>query len=355
MSEIELRGVTKRYGALAAVDNVSLRAGNGEFISLLGPSGCGKTTTLNMIAGFVEPDEGDILIAGAAVQGAPPHRRNLGMVFQNFALFPHLTVFDNIAFGLRMRNVAPAEVARRTHEALELVELGGYDKRYARQLSGGQSQRVALARAIVVRPAVLLLDEPFSALDAGLRVQLRGDVRRIQKSIGMTTVFVTHDQAEALEMSDRIVVMNRGRVEQTGTPSDVYDRPVSRFTANFLGHANLIEGEVHAGPDGRATFRWSGGTIGVDEPAPSATGATKATLVVRPEKMTLAPGPRDVNRIDGVVRNVTFVGPSTMYQVESHGVHLRIDAQNTGYADVLAIGQPVSVGFAPAAARLIHE
>ena len=221
MSEIELRSVTKRYGALAAVDNVSLRAGNGEFISLLGPSGCGKTTTLNMIAGFVEPDEGDILIAGAAVQGAPPHRRNLGMVFQNFALFPHLTVFDNIAFGLRMRKVAPAEVARRTHEALELVELGGYDKRYARQLSGGQSQRVVIARALCADPRLLIFDEATAALDPLLERDIHEGLREVIK--GRTTLIIAH-RLHTLRRADRIVVMDRGRLVEQGSHEELMAR-----------------------------------------------------------------------------------------------------------------------------------
>jgi putative spermidine/putrescine transport system ATP-binding protein len=353
MSEIELRAVTKRYGALAAVDKVSLRAKDGELVSLLGPSGCGKTTTLNMIAGFAEPDEGEILIAARPVQGEPPHLRNLGMVFQNFALFPHLTVFENIAFGLRMRKLPAPEIDARTHEALALVELSGMEGRYAKQLSGGQCQRVALARAIVIKPAVLLLDEPFSALDASLRVQLRGDVRRIQKSVGMTTVFVTHDQAEAMEMSDRIVVMNRGRVEQVGTPIDVYEKPDSRFVASFLGHANLLPGVVEQVSDGIACFRW-GDTVLRATGAPTASGSTSA-LVVRPERMSLDPVSDQTNRIRGVVETVTFAGPNTLYQVRCGDARIRVDAQNSGRSAVRAPGQDVEVGFSPDSARIVHE
>jgi ABC-type Fe3+/spermidine/putrescine transport system ATPase subunit len=212
-----------------------------------------------------------------------------------------------------------------------------------------------LARAIVIRPAVLLLDEPFSALDASLRVQLRGDVRRIQKSIGTTAVFVTHDQAEALEMSDRIVVMNRGRVEQVGTPAEVYEKPQNRFTASFLGHANLLQGEVGPGPGGGAVFRWGDVSMAVDETLPAGTAPAKATLVVRPEKITLTPGPRDTNRIDGVIRSVTYVGSSTVYQIECAGVQIRADAQNTGHGEAFAPGRPVRLGFLPGAARVIHD
>ncbi len=244
--EVELRGLTKRFDATAAaaVDAIDATINAGEFFSLLGPSGCGKTTTLRMIAGFERPTDGEILLDGVDVAQAPPHRRNVHTVFQNYALFPHLDVFDNVAFGLRRFKVAKDEVKTRVAQAIELVELGGLGARRPQQLSGGQQQRVALARALVLRPAVLLLDEPLGALDAKIRKQLRMELKSLQEEVGITFVFVTHDQEEALSMSDRVAVMSAGRIEQIGTPAEVYESPATVFVADFLGVSNLMDAEA---------------------------------------------------------------------------------------------------------------
>ena len=255
---VELRQVVKRYGAFTAVQPMDLAVESGAFVTLLGPSGCGKTTTLRMIAGLAAPSDGDILIKGARVNDVPIHRRNLGLVFQNYALFPHKSVFDNVAFGLKYRSVAKADIARRVGRALELVQLPQMADRYPSQLSGGQQQRIALARAIVVEPDVLLLDEPLSALDANLREEMRVELKKIQDQLGITTIFVTHDQSEALAMSDKIVVMNEGSIEQEGSPEDVYTRPRSEFVARFLGNSNLLDGRVTARDTGTVRIEVDG-------------------------------------------------------------------------------------------------
>ena len=259
--QVQLIGLTKRFDEHVAVDGINATIQGGEFFSLLGPSGCGKTTTLRMIAGFERPTAGEIVLDGSDVSAVPPHERNVHTVFQNYALFPHLNVFDNIAFGLRRRKVARDEVRRRVHESLELVELGELGSRQPRQLSGGQQQRVALARALVLRPAVLLLDEPLGALDAKIRKQLRIELKALQEEVGITFVFVTHDQEEALSMSDRVAVMNEGRIEQVGDPAAVYEDPASVFVADFLGVSNMMDGEPVGWGSGECTVRIGEATL----------------------------------------------------------------------------------------------
>src|SRR5438270_5544678 len=253
--EVTLVDLVKQFGEVVAVDHVNLSIQPGEFFSLLGPSGCGKTTTLRMIAGFEQPTSGQIFLDGVDVSSVPAHERNVHTVFQNYALFPHLDVFDNIAFGLRRHKVAKEEVRQRVAQALELVELGGYEARRPQQLSGGQQQRVALARALVLRPAVLLLDEPLGALDAKIRKQLRLELKSLQEEVGITFVFVTHDQEEALSMSDRLAVMNAGRIEQIGTPAEVYENPATVFVADFLGVSNLMDADAVAWAPQECTVR----------------------------------------------------------------------------------------------------
>src|SRR6185436_3552786 len=255
---IELRGVTKRYGKERVVDAVSALIQPGEFFSLLGPSGSGKTTTLLMIAGFAAVDEGSILVDGADIGAIPPQRRGFGMVFQNYAIFPHLNVYENVAFPLRARDLGDAEIRERVDSALELVRLERFADRFARQLSGGQQQRVAIARAIVFHPSVVLMDEPLGALDKNLRYQMQVEIKEIQQRLGMTVVYVTHDQEEAMNMSDRIAIMNRGRIEQVGMPSEVYERPANAFVGRFLGEANILDGGIEAIEDDTATLRVGG-------------------------------------------------------------------------------------------------
>src|ERR1700742_5154827 len=283
--EVELRSLTKRYDEVVAVDAIDATVNAGDFFPLLGPSGCGKKTTLRMIAGFVRPTDGEILLDGVDVAQVPPHQRNVHTVFQNYALFPHLNVFDNVAFGLRRRKVAKDEAKRRVEEALTLVELGGYASRRPQQLSGGQQQRVALARALVLRPAVLLLDEPLGALDAKIRKQLRLELKALQEEVGITFVFVTHDQEEALSMSDRVAVMNNGRIDQVGTPAEVYEDPASVFVADFLGVSNLMDAEPIAWSGGECSVRIGETTLRARCGDVAARGRVR--IVARPERLEL--------------------------------------------------------------------
>ncbi|MFR6693704.1 MAG: ABC transporter ATP-binding protein [Dysosmobacter sp.] len=250
MATLELQGLTKRFGEFTAVDSMNLKAAEGEMIALLGGSGCGKTTTLRMIAGFTEPTAGQILVDGKNVSTIPPYRRNIGIFFQNYALFPHMTVFENVAFGLKLQKLPKNEIRERVEHMLALVKLTGMDKRYPRQLSGGQQQRVALARALVTRPSILLLDEPLSNLDAKLRVEMQVEIKRIQKELGITTIIVTHDHEEAVSLADRVIVMNAGHILQIGKPQEVFDRPASPFIADFMGFSTFLHG-IAAGTEGR--------------------------------------------------------------------------------------------------------
>ena len=303
---MELRGCTRDYGAERAVDALDLAVHEGEFLALLGPSGCGKTTTLNLIAGFVEPTAGRILIDGEDVTGRPPHLRALGVVFQSYALFPHLSVRENVAFGLRERRVTAAEIERRVAEALELVRLDARGRQRPAELSGGMQQRVALARALVYRPRVLLLDEPLAALDKKLREEMRDELRAIQRSVGITTIFVTHDQAEALGLSDRIAVMSRGRIEQLGTPREIYERPVTRFVADFIGASSMLRGRAVAADrvvvTGGPPLRVQGGA--------ALRAGEEVELAIRPERVRLAPGPGD-NVLDARVEGLVYQGAQT--------------------------------------------
>ena len=307
---IDIRSVTKRFGAFTAVDDVSLRIRAGEFLTLLGPSGCGKTTLLRMLSGFETPDDGAIHIDGRDVTPLAPYRRNVNQVFQSYALFPHMTVAENIAFGLRMQKVPAAETRQRVAEVVDLVALGGFEDRLPHQLSGGQRQRVALARAIVPRPAVLLLDEPLSALDAKLRHQMRIELKRLQKRLGMTFVFVTHDQEEALTMSDRIAVLNRGRLEQLGTPTEVYHRPGTAFVADFIGEANLIEAELLASAGLLARVRLAGGLEILLPLTAWPRDAGRAIVSVRPEKVCISkrPIPGAENGFEATIVEEVFQG-----------------------------------------------
>jgi ABC-type Fe3+/spermidine/putrescine transport system ATPase subunit len=296
---VELRGVSKRYGAVTAVDCVDLTVNEGELLSLLGPSGCGKTTTLNVIAGFAAPDGGRVVIDGADVTAEPAWRRGLGVVFQSYALFPHMSVADNVAFGLRERRVGKSDIAARVAETLALVRLPGAAGQRPHELSGGMQQRVALARALVIRPRVLLLDEPLAALDRKLREEMRAELREIQQRVGITTVFVTHDQHEALGLSDRVAVMNAGRIEQLGSPRDVYERPATPFVADFIGASSVLEVRVI---DGRTVELPGGARLGVALARPPAPGSV-LRLLVRPERVELgATGPHALAaRVIGVM------------------------------------------------------
>ena len=307
--DVSLRDVRKWFGEYLAVRDVSLRIEAGEMVCFLGPSGCGKTTTLRMIAGLETPDEGTITIGETAVNDIPTWKRNLGMVFQNYALFPHMSVFENVAFGLTMRRVGRPEIARRVKAALDLVRMADFAERMPSQLSGGQRQRIALARALVTRPRVLLLDEPLAALDKKLREQMQFEIRQLQRQVGITTIFVTHDQEEALTLSDRIVVMEQGRVVQTGTPSEIYERPGSRFVSDFIGLASALKGKVaSAGPDGVAVDVEGVGRL-VVETASSFAAGQAVEIVVRPEKVGLLPAAgAPASHLRGRVSNLVYTG-----------------------------------------------
>ena len=356
MPEVDVRlvDVTKRFGDAVAVDNINLEVLDGEFFSLLGPSGCGKTTTLRMIGGFEEPTSGMIELQGKDVTWLPPYQRNVNTVFQNYALFPHLTIFENIAFGLRRRKVKTSEIKARVTEMLALVELPGYEHRKPTQISGGQAQRVALARALINRPAVLLLDEPLGALDLKLRKQMQVELKRIQQEVGITFIYVTHDQEEAMTMSDRIAVMNRGRYEQLGDPESLYERPTTRFVAGFLGTSNLLEGRSDGSTGAYALIRLSDDTR-IRVPAALVNGAPTVEIGVRPEKIRLsgtddqqAPGS---NTLNGIIRDASYLGVSTQYIIEARGgAQVTVYEQNVERAtrsELRAAGDNVVMSWLP--------
>ncbi len=327
MPQLRLEGVTKRFGSVVAVDDVNLGIEHGEVMSILGPSGCGKTTTLRLIAGFLKPDKGRILMGGSDVTDLPPEKRNVGMVFQNYALWPHMTVYDNIAFGLKIRKMPKEEIRRKVREVLELVRLEGFESRYPPQLSGGQQQRVALARALALEPQVLLMDEPLSNLDAKLREEMRFEVRELQKKLSITTVYVTHDQAEALAISDRIAIMNKGKIVQVGSPSEIYDNPANQFVASFIGISNFIEGELEAVEGGYGVVRLESGSRVtcrlssrlLEEGKPSG----RVLIVVRPENIELA-GRDSENVLEVRVTRKIYLGNVVDYRVDLDGAELRL-------------------------------
>jgi spermidine/putrescine transport system ATP-binding protein len=348
-AEIRLIDLEKRFGTVRAVDGVTLDVRSGEFFSLLGPSGCGKTTTLRMIGGFELPTAGRVLLRGRDITNDPPDKRPVNMVFQQYALFPHLDVADNIGFGLRRRKVERSQIALRVGEALELVKLQGYERRRPSELSGGQQQRVALARALVNRPTVLLLDEPLGALDLKLRRQLQLELKRIQAEVGITFVYVTHDQEEALTMSDRIAVMHQGRVEQLGTPEELYERPATRFVADFIGTTNLLTGAVESIDAGAALVRLAGGDTCRIAGRDLQTGHT-VELSVRPESIVMrranGTAPAGPERLHAQVEQVAYLGGSVQYQVRTHGgLSITVVAPKTG--DRHPVGTDVDIAWAP--------
>ncbi len=356
--DVEIVDVTKRFGAVTAVDRMTLRIARGTFYSLLGPSGCGKTTTLRMIAGFEQPTEGEILLAGVPVAGVPPYRRNVNTVFQHYALFPHMDVAQNVGYGLRQRKVARAEEERRVYEALDLVRLSGYGKRRTWELSGGQQQRVALARALVNRPTVLLLDEPLGALDLKLRKEMQLELKALQREVGITFVYVTHDQEEALTMSDAIVVMSEGLIQQHGDSAELYERPVNRFVANFIGVSNPIQCRVTAFDPAthRARVESDRGLslVGpVTDPTAAPAVGDAVTVAIRPERLRVEP--TDATgmvepgwaSVTGRIRQGTYLGDQTEYRIDTDRAgELVVRRQNASGATAgqgLGPGDPVVV------------
>ncbi|MBO0845699.1 MAG: ABC transporter ATP-binding protein [Nocardioides sp.] len=357
--DIEFRSVTKRFGDLTAVNQVSFQVLQGEFLSLLGPSGCGKTTSLRMIAGFEQPDEGQILIGGVDSIGTPPYRRDVNTVFQQYALFPHMTILDNVAYGLKQKRVAKSERYARAREALELVRLTGREKHRPSMLSGGQQQRVALARALVNRPRVLLLDEPLGALDLKLRKEMQIELTRIQQQVGITFIYVTHDQGEALAMSDRIAVMSDGVVEQLDTPAEIYDRPRTAFVADFIGEMNFLEGDVTHAEDGEFDLDTRSGIVvrGRGE----ATKGRPARVGIRPARLHVVTGSVDgaTNTAHAVVETKMYLGDEVQIVAElKGGTRFVIREQRAGTDDLhdaIRPGEPITIQWEPTAPVLLAD
>jgi spermidine/putrescine transport system ATP-binding protein len=350
---IELISLTKRFTEVA-VDSIDLVVASGEFFSLLGPSGCGKTTTLRLIAGFEQPTEGRVLLDGADMTRVPPHKRNVNTVFQSYALFPFLTVFDNVAFGLRNRGLGKKEIERQVRDALELVHLGSFAKRRPGQLSGGQQQRVALARALVLNPAVLLLDEPLGALDAKLRRSLKVELKALQERVGITFLYVTHDQEEALTMSDRVAVMQAGRIVQIGDPREIYEQPADTYVADFLGVSNLTPVEVtERGPGSRYRIRLGESALEAAQGSVDALGS--AHCVIRPERVRIEPfGSAGQNRVPAMVDRLVYLGAATQVMLRlAPGQLLQALVQNDGSQTELSQGTPVHVFLPPDALRVL--
>ena len=350
--EISIREVVKRFGSVTAVDRVDLRVRHGELFTLLGPSGCGKTTLLRLLAGFYQPETGEIRFGDRVVSGRPPYERNIGMVFQNYALWPHMTVAGNVTYGLRLRKLPTGEIGARLAEGLRKVNLTGYESRYPGQLSGGQQQRVALARALVLNPDLLLLDEPLSNLDAKIRVQVRAEIKKLQRQLGITTIYVTHDQEEALSLSDRVAVMKDGRVQQVGAPKELYERPRTRFVADFVGTNNLVPGQVRERAGTSLVVDTALGPLRAVAEGPV---GERCVLAIRPENVAIAAGTEGTgegNVVHGRVGFVAYLGCALRYDVESaSGQVLQADIRDPWHHEPLSVGREVAITF-PASVTL---
>ena len=345
---VRIRNLVKRFEKILAVNDISLNIELGEFITLLGPSGSGKTTTLMMIAGFQIPDHGEILINEEPIMFTPPYKRGIGMVFQNYSLFPNMTVRRNIGFPLRMRKVDKQEADKKIDQVLELVKLPGYGERMPRQLSGGQQQRVALARALVFNPRVLLMDEPLGALDKKLREHMQLEIKQITEALNSTTIYVTHDQSEAMTMSDRIAVMNNGRVEQIGTPTEMYDRPSNYFVADFIGESNFIDGQIEEMGSNDCLFRTDGGLHCKVTPKPRKAVEGRGHLVIRPEKISLVePGQGFANQFKVVIEEALYLGDITTFRAKliEDGTTLTIKQQNKSFNRRIKKGDTLLIGW----------
>jgi iron(III) transport system ATP-binding protein len=352
--KVALQELTKRFGPVLAVDRVSLEIADGELFTLLGPSGCGKTSLLRLFAGFYRPDAGVIRFGDRVVNDLPPYARSIGMVFQNYALWPHMTVFQNVAYGLKLRGLSPEDVRNRVAQGLGQVNLGGLEGRYPGQLSGGQQQRVALARALVLSPDLLLLDEPLSNLDAKIRVQVRAEIRKLQRSLGITTVYVTHDQEEALSLSDRVAVLRDGRVLQIGRPRELYERPRSRFVADFVGVNNLIAGTVKAADGALVLVDTPIGLLRARPVDPIAAGHA-CVLAVRPENVGVGGAAADSNQLNGRIVLASYLGNTLRYDVEVGGIALKADIRDPWHHEPLAPGAAVTLSFPPSVTLALHD
>jgi len=349
VSKVELSDVTKKFGNTVAVSHLELKVEEGEFISLVGPSGCGKTTTLRLIAGFTRPDSGAVFIGEKNMRSLGVRKRNVGIVFQNYALFPNMNSYENVAFGMKARKVPEERISNKVLELLEMVGLSGKADSYPDELSGGQQQRIALARALAIEPKVLLLDEPLSALDAKVRNSLRFEIKRIQKESGITAVYVTHDQEEALAISDRVALMYSGKIDQIGTPNDLYSKPATLFSANFVGVNNLIKGEYAGG----GNFMWAGGTMKTKGAYHDCKGS--CYLSIRPEKLKMEKtSEKMINSVSGICRGRVFLGPLVRLAVESSRETFLVDLLNENLREI-GFGDPVDIYFDPNDTLLIFE
>jgi len=356
-SNVTLKNITKVFASLdtkkeiTVVDNINLEIAEGEMVTLLGPSGCGKTTTLRMIAGFEDPSSGEILIGGIPMTTVPPNKRGISLVFQSYALFPHLDIWENVAYGLRVQKLPKAEIAERTQKAIELMQLQGMEHRFPAQVSGGQQQRIALARAIVIEPRVLLFDEPLSNLDAKLRERMRDELRSLQKRLGITSLYVTHDQAEAMAISDRVVIMNEGVIMQIGTPREIYERPANRFVANFIGKANFIPCAIAGYEEGQAVVSIHGKQLRLPDPGSSRPAVgVEASLCVRPEGIKLA---HEETILGGKVTRATYYGSHVEYELESDGLPIVTEQNEAKESDLFHVGETAWLTLDPALIRLL--
>jgi spermidine/putrescine ABC transporter ATP-binding subunit len=353
VAELEIRGLVKRYSAQSVVGPLSFSVAAGEFVSLLGPSGCGKTTTLRCIAGFETPTEGGIFLDGERIDQQPPNRRNIGLVFQSYALFPHLTIFENVAFGLRLRRLGLPEIRQRVGDALNLVGLGNLADRYPRQLSGGQQQRVAIARSVVLEPRILMFDEPLSNLDFKLRVTMRNELRELQRRLGKTAIYVTHDQGEALALSDRIVVMSNGQIEQIGPPREVYERPANAFVADFIGNSNLLDAVVVSIDAAGTTIRTDQG-LTLRAAPPSRQPGERVVAMVRPEHVRLSPEPASENVMTARIEQATYLGQDLHLRVMSGEQSLTVVAQGSILRN-LSVGAEIQAAVPAADVLLLSK
>ncbi|MEH6940948.1 ABC transporter ATP-binding protein [Bacillus sp. JJ722] len=360
-NDVQIKGAFKQFGSNVVLDGIDLEVKQGELLTLLGPSGCGKTTTLNLIAGFLEADSGEVFIKGKNVTKIPPYKRDLGMVFQTYSLFPHMTVYENLSFGLKLRKVPKADQDKKISRSLELVKMLGLEHRYPRELSGGQRQRVAIARALVVEPELLLLDEPLSNLDAKLRHELRTEIKRLQKEIGVTTIFVTHDQEEALSMSDRVVVMNGGKIEQISTPTEIYNHPKTEFVFNFIGKSNSFEGKIVSVNNQKITVQMSEDVFHVD--VDNILGTDRACrigdevkLYIRPEKIQIESngnGSKPNHLHKATITQMNYLGTAWEIDVAMSGKSLQI--LTPAYDSAWQVGSEVYVGWSPSETMLMKK
>jgi len=349
---VELRGITKRFGDVVAVDDIDLSIEDGEFFAMLGPSGCGKTTTLRMIAGLEFPTEGSLSIFGKEVGTLAPNKRSVNTVFQNYALFPHLTVLENVGFGLKMQGTEKKEIHTRAMEMIELVQLDGLERRKPAQMSGGQQQRVALARALVNQPKVLLLDEPLGALDLKLRQEMQLELKKLQRDVGISFVFVTHDQEEALTMADRIAVMHEGQLLQVGSPEEIYERPASKFVADFIGRTNLLEGTVS---DENTVVLENGALVHASSGLPA---GTRVAISLRPERARIdrrSDTPAEGSRLDGVIDTITYLGNARVYGVKLDWMNIEVREENRPGVDLHEPGDDITVIWNPDAISVVTD